>query len=367
MRRYGLSTPSRTIGTIGSIVFTMFIKNLFFINLFFKILEHITYFLMLYRKKTPSINGDVLICRMEYLSRNIKTEEIISLDNTLGKESDTFAWDVEWRWFGSTGRRFEDYVITSKFKVVILSSWTESSKYYLTTKVLDKIRRHGIKVVTINWDTASRKFWKNYANWFDLFDLNVITDNPKKNYFNDDDCKRNLKTLFLFTPWISYPKITVKKRINYFFSGRVGSYRSTRLEYLKDLIVWNMGGVINIFDKDPIFDWPEMHSLLIDSKIVINFSQSVDGDQLKGRIFAAMSAECLVLESDNEQIKCYFEDGIDYVSFKNLSDLKEKIIYYTENENERKRIASNGHTKWKCKYSGLHFWEAIDGALNVGK
>ena len=185
MQKFGASTPNRLKNSVISIVFRYVSSYInFLIKIFLKLSENFFYILNIYEKKPAEYCVDILICRYEFLNKNLKSEELVSLDQTIGVEYKIFAWDVEWKWSESTGRKFENYVISSKFKIVFLSSWSESAEYFLSAKVMRNIRNKGIKIITINWDTATKKFWKNYCKWYDQFDLNVITDNPNKNNLN---------------------------------------------------------------------------------------------------------------------------------------------------------------------------------------
>jgi len=85
----------------------------------------------------------------------------------------------------------------------------------------------------------------------------------------------------------------------------------------------------------------------------------VDRDQLKGRVFEIMMSGALLLESANEQIACYFEDGVDYVSFTTKEDLLDKIHYFLEHPDERLKIAENGRNKCIEKYTPQIFFDNI--------
>lgn len=368
--KFGLSTPERCSTIIPRMIFTR-ISILVSIGtkFIFSVSELITYYLYIYKKKNPS-NKKYLICRLEYASPGLPSEEIISLDQTMGGGYDVFCWDLEWSPFNSSARKFENFILSSNFELIALSSWDSSVKTFIPKRVLEKIRKNGTKVITINWDTVSKNFWLKYQAWCDDFDLNVITDNPKKLFYRDLEARNKMadKTMFLFTPFhVSEAIDDAIKDIDILLTCRVGSYRSNRMHIIKQLLCANIPGTILAFESDPIFSWSEYLKLVKRAKIVINFSQSVDGEQLKGRVWLAISEKCLLLESENDQIKCYFRPQIDYVPFLDAADLIEKIRFYSSAVEDRKKIANSAYERMKLNYSGAHFWENIEEKLNEQK
>lgn len=368
--KFGLSSPDRFSEIIPKMIFMRIsilasktIKYVFFVS------EFVTYYLYIYKKKKPS-NKKKLICRMEYASPGLLSEEIICLDQTIVGGYDIFCWDLEWRPFASSARKFENYILSSSFELIVLSSWDSSVNTFIPVRVLEKIRKNGTRVITINWDTISKNFWLNYPKWYKKFDLNVVTDNPQQLYYRDLDVRdKSLdKTLFLFTPYHTSEALDdAVKDIDILLTCRVGSYRSNRMQIIKQLLCANISGTILAFESDPIFSWDEYLKLVKRAKMVINFSQSVDGDQLKGRVWLALSEKCLLLESDNDQIKCYFRPEIDYIPFSGSTDLIEKIRLYSIDDDARKKIANSAYELMKCNYSGSHFWEKIQEKLNEKK
>jgi hypothetical protein len=365
--QFGLSDPKRLVEIIPKLIFSrlaMYVGN--FIKYSLLIIEILTYHLRIYHKKAPS-DKKTLICRYEYLSLDLKSEEIITLDHTLLGGYDTFCWDLEWSLFSSSARKFENFVLESGFDLIVLSSWRASMKTFIPPRVLEKIRANGVKVVTINWDTVSKDFWLDYERWYDIFDLNVFTDNPLKLFYRDSSMRdlASHKSFFMYTPWpINASESHSKKDIDVLLTCRVGSYRSQRVDTIKQLLTANLSGTVYAFESTPLFSWAEYLALVKRAKMVINFSGSVDGDQLKGRVWSAISERCLLLESDNEQIKCYFEPNVDYVPFFNADDLISKVRYFIDNEVARKEIAASGYQKMLKNYTAQIFWEKIKHQLN---
>jgi spore maturation protein CgeB len=99
------------------------------------------------------------------------------------------------------------------------------------------------------------------------------------------------------------------------------------------------------------------------SKIVINFSMSVDAHQLKGRPIEAFYSESLLLETYNAQTSSLFREGVDYVGFSNKEDMLEKVKYYLSNPREAEKIAKSGKERCLSLYNLESFWGRIFNEL----
>ena len=78
---------------------------------------------------------------------------------------------------------------------------------------------------------------------------------------------------------------------------------------------------------------------LEDQKIIVNFSESVDFDQLKGRVFEAINCGAVLLDSINSPISKYFEDKKHFVSYKDEIDLPLQIQLLLSDPNKYRRIS----------------------------
>jgi hypothetical protein len=97
------------------------------------------------------------------------------------------------------------------------------------------------------------------------------------------------------------------------------------------------------------------------SKIVLNWSQHISGAwfQAKGRIFEATLAGALLLCEECEAVNHFFEPYVDYVPFSNTEELVDRAAYYLTHEEERLKIAVQGHRKAIEKYSAAQMWKDI--------
>jgi spore maturation protein CgeB len=77
------------------------------------------------------------------------------------------------------------------------------------------------------------------------------------------------------------------------------------------------------------------------SKINLNFCTS---EGPSNRVYKILASKGFLLTDDWKGRDEHFEDGKHFVIFKNIEDLNEKISYYLENEEERNKIAEQGHS-----------------------
>ena len=76
------------------------------------------------------------------------------------------------------------------------------------------------------------------------------------------------------------------------------------------------------------------------SKICINIEREGTGNTWSGRITNLLHAGSFVLASENKILRDKFSDCL--ITFSSYEDLKKKIIYYLEHEDEREKIAVRG-------------------------
>ena len=168
--------------------------------------------------------------------------------------------------------------------------------------------------------------------------------------------------------WSSFdPAIYVNpgrtRDIDVSFLGQADSYRSGRVQYLDYLKGHNVPvftSLLNRSEQPPLTTYVE---ILQRSKIGLNFSQSVDSHQLKGRVFETMLCGAMLIEDDNPQTRCYFTPMTDYVSFTSPDDLADKIRHYLVHDDERAAIAARGEERTRALYNYELYWRRIFDAL----
>jgi hypothetical protein len=137
------------------------------------------------------------------------------------------------------------------------------------------------------------------------------------------------------------------RSINCSFVGLTGAYRNYRepyLEYVKELVPSSL--ILTPKTRRQQVPHLEYRRILQNSKISINFSESVDGQhQIKGRVWESLISGCLLMEQLNDEIIHFFQDGVHYVSFSTKEELVEKLLFYASNVKARKEIAMRGQEK----------------------
>ena len=97
--------------------------------------------------------------------------------------------------------------------------------------------------------------------------------------------------------------------------------------------------------------WSEMPKVFRMSKINLNFTIPNIKSGIPLRIWDVLGCGGFLLTNYQAEIPYYFKEGEDLVCFDGLEDLCEKVGYYLEHEEERKRIAWNGYRKVREKHS----------------
>jgi len=75
-----------------------------------------------------------------------------------------------------------------------------------------------------------------------------------------------------------------------------------------------------------------------------------------------LGSKGFLLTNYQAEIPYYFTEGEDLVCFDGVEDLREKVAYYLEHEDERMRIAENGYRKVKMYHTYIN---RIDEMLHI--
>jgi spore maturation protein CgeB len=140
-------------------------------------------------------------------------------------------------------------------------------------------------------------------------------------------------------------------------AGYHNNVREEHLDYLNyyGIDVYRAGGL-----REHFISIDKYTEILRRSRISLNFSHSALGThQVKGRVFESLFSGALLMENDNEETKRFFTPMVDYVTFESKDDLVDKVRYYLEHEDERQRIAMNGHLKATREYNTRVFWSKV--------
>lgn len=81
--------------------------------------------------------------------------------------------------------------------------------------------------------------------------------------------------------------------------------------------------------------------------------------QLKGRVFEVLHCGAMLLCDVNHHVSSYLRPGVDYVTWRDYEDLIEKARHYLQHDDERERIARQGHRQVTRFYNHEVFWRSL--------
>lgn len=67
--------------------------------------------------------------------------------------------------------------------------------------------------------------------------------------------------------------------------------------------------------------------------------------QASPKVYEILACRCFLLADNQPDVRALFKDGAHLAVFKDIADLREKINYYLENHQERKRISAQGYAE----------------------
>ena len=147
------------------------------------------------------------------------------------------------------------------------------------------------------------------------------------------------------------------------FQTTVLGFKIAEIERRRALIELSKHYKVNVYSNSDVSDllriqycgsvdyWSEMPKVFRMSKINLNFTIPNIKSGIPLRIWDVLGCGGFLLTNYQAEIPNYFQEGEDLVCFDGLEDLCEKVGYYLEHEEERKRIAWNGYRKVREKHS----------------
>ena len=147
------------------------------------------------------------------------------------------------------------------------------------------------------------------------------------------------------------------------FQTTVLGFKIAESERRRALIELSKHYKVNVYSNSDVSDllriqycgsvdyWSEMPKVFRMSKINLNFTIPNIKSGIPLRIWDVLGCGGFLLTNYQAEIPYYFKEGEDLVCFDGLEDLCEKVGYYLEHEEERKRIAWNGYRKVREKHS----------------
>ncbi len=147
------------------------------------------------------------------------------------------------------------------------------------------------------------------------------------------------------------------------FQTTVLGFKIAEIERRRALIELSKHYKVNVYSNSDVSDllriqycgsvdyWSEMPKVFRMSKINLNFTIPNIKSGIPLRIWDVLGCGGFLLTNYQAEIPYYFKEGEDLVCFDSLENLCEKVEYYLEHEEERKRIAWNGYRKVREKHS----------------
>ena len=147
------------------------------------------------------------------------------------------------------------------------------------------------------------------------------------------------------------------------FQTTVLGFKIAEIERRRALIELSKHYKVNVYSNSDVSDllriqycgsvdyWSEMPKVFRMSKINLNFTIPNIKSGIPLHIWDVLGCGGFLLTNYQAEIPYYFNEGEDLVCFDGPEDLCEKVGYYLEHEEERKRIAWNGYRKVREKHS----------------
>lgn len=214
-------------------------------------------------------------------------------------------------------------------------------------------KKHGIKTL-IGW-------WVKGPKWFDLMKTEALAFDAyfcihHENYTEQDHIQ-HLPALGVDTTLYNPGEGAQQFEHEVVFVGSWNPRRQAIIEQLGDLPleIYGPGWLKrNLFNPairrmiKPNGIWgEELAQLYRSSKIVLNISswEPSDTTAFNLRLFDVPATGAFLLTEDTKNLRQYFDPGQEIATFLGPHDLKEKVLYFLSNAEQRKEIALKGLNK----------------------
>jgi len=240
---------------------------------------------------------------------------------------------------------------------IIIYSLLGGSPLNPSLETLQKIKDLGVYQCAMWPDTGPDWGFRTVEAIGDKVNIHVSWDNPT--FINEVDCFYAHNHIDLWVPQdisLFYPQDQQDLDVSFIGSPRYYD----RQVVLQKLLSHGINLSIRGGQREEKLSAEGYASLIRRSKINLNFSLSpANFYQTKGRVFETLACRTLLLELKNPSTSRLFTPGYDYVEFSTMDELIGAIKYYSENHEERNKIAKQGYNTYKEKYSSKIFWEII--------
>ena len=147
------------------------------------------------------------------------------------------------------------------------------------------------------------------------------------------------------------------------FQTTVLGFKIAEVERRRALIELSKYFDVNVYSNSNVSDlmrvrtlgsvdyWSEMPKVFHMSKINLNFTIPNIKSGIPLRIWDVLGAGGFLLTNYQAELPLFFKEGEDLVCFDGIEDMRKKVGYYLEHEEERRQIAENGYRKVKEYHS----------------
>ncbi len=286
--------------------------------------------------------------------------------------------------FTSVGNSFQKYLIES-FK-----NYNPDLVFFGHTKnidieTLDTLKKLNKNLIISQWNedpvmpslNYSRNNIENIKKYSELVDHNFITTNPselKKQNINTDNFH------FFFVPVdknIEFFNVyNLRPQKDLFYAMSHGVNRATLKEGIEDDRIIFLNNLVKkipnikydfygFANKQPIWGNNFFRSL-INSKMGLNLSRGKPTKYYSSNRIASIMGNGLLTFIDKKVKMDHFFNSREIVFYNNISDLADKINFYSKNDNLRKKIAMNGQKKYFKLFNEKRITEYFVN-ISVGK
>ena len=286
--------------------------------------------------------------------------------------------------FTSVGNSFQKYLIES-FK-----NYNPDLVFFGHTKnieieTIDTLKKLNKNLIISQWNedpvmpslNYSRNNIENIQKYSELVDHNFITTNPselKKQNINTDNFH------FFFVPVdknIEFFNVyNLRPQKDLFYAMSHGVNRATLKEGIEDDRIIFLNNLVKkipnikydfygFANKQPIWGNNFFRSL-INSKMGLNLSRGKPTKYYSSNRIASIMGNGLLTFIDKKVKMDHFFNSREIVFYNNISDLADKINFYSKNDNLRKKIAMNGQKKYFKLFNEKRITEYFVN-ISVGK
>lgn len=155
------------------------------------------------------------------------------------------------------------------------------------------------------------------------------------------------------------------------FQTTVLGFKIAEVERRRALIELSKYYDVNVYSNSNVSDlmrvralgsvdyWSEMPKVFHMSKINLNFTIPNIKSGIPLRVWDVLGAGGFLLTNYQAELPLFFKEGEDLVCFDGIEDMREKVGYYLEHEEERKRIAENGYRKVRECHSYINRMQSM--------